>query len=174
MSHVRLITAYVGLGSNLGDRAGNLSRARDALAGLGKVAATSSMYETAPWGVDEPQPAYFNQVVVLETGLQAGELIKRFLEIEAQSGRQRTRPGSSRVIDIDLLLYGDTAIDEPGVTVPHPRMHLRAFVLVPLAEIAAGATVPGLGRTVRELAKETGSAGVRRMHGVTDRMEGGG
>ena len=169
-----LVTAYIGLGSNLGDRDANLSAARRALSGVGKVTAESSIYETDPWGVDEPQPAYLNQVVALETGLAARELMRRLLEIEEQLGRRRTRPGASRVIDLDLLLYGDEVINEPGLTVPHSRMRMRAFVLVPLAEIAPGVTVPGLARSVRELASEAGPRGVRRLPGVTRRVKGGG
>ncbi len=171
---MRPVTAYIGLGSNLGDRDANLFAARSALSGLGEVTAESSIYETEPWGVAEPQPAYLNQVVALEMDMAPRELIKRLLEIETQMGRRRTKPGASRVIDLDLLLYGDAVIDEPGLTVPHPRMHLRAFVLAPLAEIAPGVTVPGLARSVRELAAEASPGCVRRLPGMTARVEGGG
>lgn len=168
------VAVYIGLGSNLGDRDANLSAARRSLASIGEVTTWSSVYETEPWGTDELQPAYLNQVVALKTGLAARELIRLLLEIEVQLGRRRTRPGASRVIDLDLLLYGDVVIDEPGLAVPHPRMHLRSFVLVPLAEIAPEVLVPGLARSVLELAKEAGQGGVRRLPGVTGTAEGGG
>jgi 2-amino-4-hydroxy-6-hydroxymethyldihydropteridine diphosphokinase len=161
------VEAYIGLGSNLGDRAGNLAAARRALAEAGQIVAESSIYETEPWGVVEPQPTYLNQAVRLRTTLPALKLMRTLLAIEEGFGRVRTRQGAPRVIDLDLLLYGVSVIATSGLTVPHPRLHLRAFVLVPLAEIAPELSVPGCGMTVRELAAGVGVAGVRRWPGGT-------
>ena len=163
------VEAYIGLGSNLGDRAGNLAGARRELEKVGHIVAESSVYETEPWGVKEPQPSYLNQVVRLRTVLPALKLMRALLAIEEGFGRIRTRQGEPRVIDLDLLLYGGSVINTSGLTIPHPRLHLRAFVLVPLAEIAPELAVPGSGMTVRELAAGVGTAGILRWAGGTDR-----
>ena len=139
--------AYVGLGANLGDRERRLREAVDALAaeeGI-EVVAVSTLRETEPVGVGE-QPRFLNGVVVLDTTLTARELLARLLAIEQRFGRVRT-PGEHgpRTLDLDLLLYGDEVIDEQGLTVPHPRLHERRFVLEPLAELAPGLVVPGRG-----------------------------
>jgi 2-amino-4-hydroxy-6-hydroxymethyldihydropteridine diphosphokinase len=139
--------AYVGLGANLGDRKGTI---RAAVAALGEeegieVVAVSSLRDTEPVGVGE-QPRYLNGAVELETTLTARELLDRLLAVEQRFGRVRV-PGEHgpRTLDLDLLLYGDEAIDEPGLTVPHRRLHERRFVLEPLAELAPGLVVPGRG-----------------------------
>ena len=141
--------AYVALGSNLGDREQTL---RDAVAALGeepgiRVAAVSSLIETAPVGVVS-QPRFLNGVVALETERSARSLLSVLLTIERRFGRRReaTIPHGPRTLDLDLLLYGDEVIDEPGLRVPHPRLHEREFVLVPLAELAPDLEVPGKGR----------------------------
>jgi 2-amino-4-hydroxy-6-hydroxymethyldihydropteridine diphosphokinase len=139
--------AYVGLGANLGDRERTLRAAVDALAaqeGIDLVA-VSTLRDTEPVGVAE-QPRFLNGVVSLETTLSARSLHDRLLEIEQQFGRVRV-PGerAPRTLDLDLLLYGDEQIDEPGLTVPHPRLHDRRFVLEPLAELAPDLVVPGRG-----------------------------
>ena len=144
--------AYVGLGANLGDRERTLREAVDALGaeeGI-EVAAVSTLRETDPVGVGE-QPRFLNGVVALETSLGARELLDRLLAVEQRFGRVRV-PGElgSRTLDLDLLLYGDETIDEPGLAVPHPRMHERRFVLEPLAELAPGLVVSGRG-TVESL-----------------------
>jgi 2-amino-4-hydroxy-6-hydroxymethyldihydropteridine diphosphokinase len=157
------VVAYIGLGSNVGDRHSNLQRARAGIAELGEVLAASGVYETEPWGVTGAQPRYLNQVVKLRTALAPELLLKGLLGIEARLGRARTTHAAPRTIDLDLLLYGDSTADGPGLTVPHPRMHLRGFVLVPLAEIAPGQVIPGVGRTVRDLAHEVGSQGVTKL-----------
>ena len=139
--------AYVGLGANLGDRETSLLAAVGALgdeAGV-EVVAVSTLRETAPVGVGE-QPLFLNGVVALETTLAARELLDRLLAVEQRFGRVRV-PGEHgpRTLDLDLLLYGDELIEERGLTVPHPRLHERRFVLEPLAELAPGLVVPGRG-----------------------------
>jgi 2-amino-4-hydroxy-6-hydroxymethyldihydropteridine diphosphokinase len=139
--------AYVGLGANLGDREDTI---RAAVAALGEeegieVVAVSTLRDTEPVGVGE-QPRYLNGVAALETTLAARELLDRLLAVEQRFGRVRI-PGEHgpRTLDLDLLLYGDEAIEEPGLTVPHPRLHERRFVLEPLGELAPGLVVPGRG-----------------------------
>jgi 2-amino-4-hydroxy-6-hydroxymethyldihydropteridine diphosphokinase len=139
--------AYVGLGANLGDRERTLLAAADALAaeeGI-EVVSVSTLRETEPVGVGE-QPRFLNGAAELETTLTARELLDRLLAVEQRFGRVRI-PGEHgpRTLDLDLLLYGDEVIDEQGLTVPHPRLHERRFVLEPLAELAPGLVVPGRG-----------------------------
>lgn len=143
------VRVYLGLGSNLGDRAAYLRQAVDALARLPgtRVVQLSSLYETRPWGLAD-QPEFYNLVVELETSLPAEELLRQALAIEAALGRVRTVRYGPRTIDIDVLVYGEHTLDTPELTLPHPRMLHRAFVLVPLAEIAPGLVVAG--RTVRK------------------------
>lgn len=136
-----MTTAYVGLGANLGDREGTI---RAAIAALPGVVGVSELRETDPVGVVD-QPRFLNGVVVLETHLPARELLELLLAVERDLGRRRRERWGPRAIDLDLLLYGDAEIDEPGLTVPHPRLHERAFVLEPLAELAPGLVVPGRG-----------------------------
>jgi 2-amino-4-hydroxy-6-hydroxymethyldihydropteridine diphosphokinase len=139
--------AYVGLGANLGDRERTLGAAVDALTAEEGIAvvSVSTLRETEPVGVGE-QPRFLNGAVELETTLTARELLHRLLAVEQRFGRVRI-PGEHgpRTLDLDLLLYGDEVIDEPGLTVPHPRLHERRFVLEPLAELAPGLLVPGRG-----------------------------
>ena len=144
--------AYVGLGANLGDRERTLREAVDALGaeeGI-EVAAVSTLRETDPVGAGV-QPRFLNGVAALETSLGARELLDRLLAVEQRFGRVRV-PGEHgpRTLDLDLLLYGDETFDEPGLAVPHPRMHERRFVLEPLAELAPGLVVSGRG-TVESL-----------------------
>jgi 2-amino-4-hydroxy-6-hydroxymethyldihydropteridine diphosphokinase len=139
--------AYVGLGANLGDRERTLRTAVDALAaedGI-EVLAVSSLRDTDPVGVGD-QPRYLNGAAELETTLTARELLEALLAVEQQFGRVRVAgEHGPRTLDLDLLLYGDQQLDEPGLTVPHPRLHERAFVLEPLIELAPGLVVPGRG-----------------------------
>lgn len=142
--------AYLSLGSNLGDRAANLREALAQLAAAGAVLSTSAFYETQP--VDVPdQPWFLNCVAALETAQTPKELLQTALQVEASMGRMRLRHKGPRNIDVDLLLFGDRVIDEPGLKVPHPAMHQRRFVLEPLAEIAPGARHPGLKKTAKEM-----------------------
>ena len=139
--------AYVGLGANLGDREATLLAALDALAAVPgvRVVAVSAFRETDPVGYVD-QPRFVNAVAALDTVLGARELLEAMLAIERSLGRTRDGPRfGPRTIDLDLLLYGDAELDEPGMTVPHPRLHERAFVLEPLAELAPGLVVPGRG-----------------------------
>jgi 2-amino-4-hydroxy-6-hydroxymethyldihydropteridine diphosphokinase len=146
---------YVGLGSNLGDREGTLRRAVDQLAaepGI-DVLRVSRYLETDPVGYLD-QPRFVNAVAELETDLPPRTVLDRLLEIERRLGRRR-EPGARygpRTIDLDLLLYGETVLDGPGLTVPHPRLHERRFVLEPLAELDPGLLVPGRGRVSALLA----------------------
>jgi 2-amino-4-hydroxy-6-hydroxymethyldihydropteridine diphosphokinase len=163
--------ALVALGSNLGDRLTMLQRAcvaLDAEAGI-ELGRVSSVYKTDPIGPGE-QAAYLNAVVELETALEPRSLLERLLAIELALGRDRSAAAvhwGPRTLDLDLLLMGDLQVDEDGLELPHPRLHERAFVLLPLLDVAADAVHPGLGRTVAELATEVaGSAGIERQTGM--------
>ncbi len=141
--------AFVGLGANLGDREGAIRRA----ATLIEARRLSTIRETEPWGVLE-QPRFLNAVAEVETGVGAPALLERLLEVERELGRVRgPERWGPRAIDLDLLLYGGEAIDEPGLKVPHPRLHERLFVLEPLAELAPGLVVPGRGEVSALLAE---------------------
>jgi 2-amino-4-hydroxy-6-hydroxymethyldihydropteridine diphosphokinase len=134
--------AYVGLGANLGDREGTI---RAALAALPGVVAVSELRETEPVGVLD-QPPFVNGAAALETELSARELLGALLEVERLLGRERRERWGPRTIDLDLLLYGDETIDEPGLTVPHPRLHERRFALEPLLDLDPELELPGRGR----------------------------
>jgi 2-amino-4-hydroxy-6-hydroxymethyldihydropteridine diphosphokinase len=139
--------AFVGLGANLGDPEAQVRRAFAALAELPRtrLLAASSLYRSAPVGV-VAQLDFVNAVAELETALAARALLDALLAEEKRFGRRREFPKAPRTLDLDLLLYGDRVIAEPGLVVPHPRMHERAFVLAPLAEIAPDIAIPGKGR----------------------------
>lgn len=144
--------AYLGLGSNLGDREATIRRALELLGandGI-EVTALSTLVETDPVGYED-QPCFLNGAAALRTELSAQELLERMFAVERQLGRVRTGPRfGPRTIDLDLLLYGQESIDEPGLRVPHPRLAERRFVLEPLAELNSDLEVPGRG-TVRAL-----------------------
>lgn len=137
-----MVTAAVSLGSNLGDRRRNLTRARESLGDLGEVLVVSPVYRTAPVGV-EGHPEYLNAVAVIETDLTAQQLMRGLLAIEYTAGRTRGAAPMPRPIDLDLLLYGDEQIDEADLVVPHPRMLERRFVLQPLHDVWPDAPIPG-------------------------------
>jgi 2-amino-4-hydroxy-6-hydroxymethyldihydropteridine diphosphokinase len=147
-----LTTAYVGLGSNLGDREAMLGRALQLLADGVDVHAVSSFRETEPVGVVD-QPRFLNAAARIETNLSARELLDVLLAIERALGRERRQRWGPRTIDLDLLIYGDESIDQPGLTVPHPRLHERRFVLEPLAELNPKLQIPGRGQVRILLAK---------------------
>jgi len=145
-----MTVAAIALGANLGDRLATLRTAIERIRDLGAVIKISSVYETDPVGYLD-QPAFYNVVLLLETNLAPEAVMKELLAIEADLGRVRTFANAPRAIDLDLLLYGDEVRETPSLTLPHPRMHERAFVLVPLAEIALSNIHPRLKMTVAEL-----------------------
>jgi len=154
--------AAVGLGSNLDHPRRQLARAVRALARLPRtrVLAVSPNYVSAPLGTSGPQPDYVNAVALLDTALSARALLRRLLAIERRQRRRRDPRGPAkapRTLDLDLLLFGRRRVRVPGLVVPHPRMHERAFVLRPLADVAPAATIPGRGLARRAL------SGVRRQ-----------
>ncbi|MGP1310673.1 MAG: 2-amino-4-hydroxy-6-hydroxymethyldihydropteridine diphosphokinase [Phycisphaerales bacterium] len=155
--HPASVLAAVGLGANLGDRAQTIARAIELLDAQPRVAvrAVSSLIETPALVIpgSPPQPPYLNGAAAIETNLEPRDLLEMLLRIERELGRDRAagERWAPRTIDLDLLLYADRVIDDEGLTVPHPRMHERDFVLLPLAEVAAEAVHPTLGVTVREL-----------------------
>ncbi len=143
-------TVYLSLGSNLGDREANLRRAIEALGELGRVTAVSSFYETEPVEL-LAQPWFLNCAVAVETELMPKQFLARAQAIEQTLGRRRVKPKGPRTIDVDILLFGNAVVDVPTLTIPHPAMHERRFVLEPLAEIAPEVRHPVFKRTVREL-----------------------
>jgi len=157
-----VVTAYLALGSNLGDRRALLHAATAAIGQVSGTLAQSSIYETVPEG-NAPEPLYLNAVLRVETSLTARELLDSCLDIECVLGRVRPADGAkrSRVIDIDLLLFGDQIIDEPGLQVPHPALLARPFVRIPLADVAT----PGLchPQTGERLDQGVPDAGVRHF-----------
>jgi 2-amino-4-hydroxy-6-hydroxymethyldihydropteridine diphosphokinase len=149
-----LTIAYVALGANLGDAEGSLRavmRELSALPGI-LLLKSSSLYRTAPVGLKN-QPDFINAAVALETELDAHALLLELFSIEQRFGRQRSIPNAPRTLDLDLLLHGDERSDDSALTLPHPRMHERAFVLAPLAEIAPSLNIPGKGRVADLLAQ---------------------
>jgi 2-amino-4-hydroxy-6-hydroxymethyldihydropteridine diphosphokinase len=145
------IIAAVALGSNLGDRAAHLNHAVSRLRNLLSGLRVSRFYDTVPVGAPGPQPLFLNAAAVGETSMPARDLLDMLLAIEQERGRERSYPNAPRSLDLDLLLFGDDMIDEPGLLVPHPRFRERRFVLEPLAEIAPDMKDPVTGKTVSEL-----------------------
>jgi 2-amino-4-hydroxy-6-hydroxymethyldihydropteridine diphosphokinase len=147
-------TSYILLGSNLGDRRKYISLAISEIsAKLGTIENSSSLYETASWGKHD-QPDFLNQVVELKTNLYPKELLAGILKIEIDLGRKRIEKWGSRIIDIDILLYGDQVVDEPDLSIPHPFLALRRFCLMPLNEIAPKFVHPLLKKNIQELLLE--------------------
>ena len=160
---VPLVTAYIALGSNLEGPAAQVNAGFAALAALPatRVTARSSLYRSAPVGYAD-QPDFINAVAALETRLAPRALLEALLAIERSRGRIRDFPNAPRTLDLDVLLYGDLELREPGLVIPHPRLHERAFVLVPLAEIAPRCVVPGRG-AVAELLRTVAVGSVTRL-----------
>jgi 2-amino-4-hydroxy-6-hydroxymethyldihydropteridine diphosphokinase len=142
---------YLSLGSNLGDREMYLREAISRLRELGEIKQVSGFYETQPVEVQNEQPWFLNCALAMETELAPLEFLRGMLSAEQSMGRIRTEPKGPRTIDIDILLFGNDVLDAPELTVPHPAMHQRRFVLEPLAEIASMIVHPVFKRTVREL-----------------------
>jgi 2-amino-4-hydroxy-6-hydroxymethyldihydropteridine diphosphokinase len=141
---------YLSLGSNMGDPANNLNTAIAGLRDLGEVAAVSSFYETEPVELTA-QPWFLNCAIKLDTEKMPKQLMSGILDLEKEMGRRRQQNKGPRIIDIDILLFGNSIIETKGLTIPHPAMHQRRFVLEPLAEIAPEVRHPVFKRTVREL-----------------------
>jgi 2-amino-4-hydroxy-6-hydroxymethyldihydropteridine diphosphokinase len=153
---------YLALGSNLGDRRENLAAAIQRLGEAVEIAALSSLYETEPVGYLE-QPQFLNMACKGTTRLSAADLLKRTQEIEIALGRQRTFRNGPRPIDIDILMYDDLQIEHEDLTIPHPRMAERAFVLAPLAEIAPGLLHPVSGKTIQQLLAAVAQDGIEKV-----------
>lgn len=155
--------AYLGLGSNLGDRRANLAAAIERLATSDlRVIRASSIYETEPRDVLD-QPWFLNQVIEIETDLFPRQLLARMQKVEREMGRKRTIAKGPRNIDIDILLFGESVVSTPGLDIPHPRMTERRFVLEPLAELAPDLRHPKTRRTMRELLARVGDQKLRRF-----------
>jgi 2-amino-4-hydroxy-6-hydroxymethyldihydropteridine diphosphokinase len=157
------VTAAIALGSNLDDPEAHVRRGFADLAALAdtRVTARSALYRTAPVGYAD-QPAFVNACARVETRLGARALLEGLLAIEQPHGRHREVPIGPRTLDLDIVLYGDAVIDEPGLTVPHPRAHERAFVLAPLLDVWPDASIPGRGKAAEWLARTSGQQ-IERM-----------
>jgi 2-amino-4-hydroxy-6-hydroxymethyldihydropteridine diphosphokinase len=155
---------FLALGSNLGDRLGNLNSARAALSPQVRLLKASPVYETPPWGFED-QPAFLNQVLELETELDPWELLAYLKQLEKQLGRQPGIRNGPRIIDLDILFYNDRILDMPGIMIPHPRLHERGFVLVPLADLAPDFKHPVLCKKVRQLLAQVDTTGIVRYPG---------
>lgn len=162
-SHQSLVSVFIGLGSNLGDPVAQIRSALSTLASMleTRLVQHSSLYRNPPVGYLD-QPEFVNAVAEIRTRLAPRDLLDQLLALERNQGRTRDFANAPRTIDLDILLYGGHVVNEPGLTIPHPRMLERAFVLVPLAEIAPGAVVPGSGR-VADLVKNVDASGMIRL-----------
>jgi 2-amino-4-hydroxy-6-hydroxymethyldihydropteridine diphosphokinase len=155
MSH----RVYLALGTNLGDRLANLQAAQAAMPPAVRVLSASPVYETPPWGIHD-QPAFLNQVLLAETELEPAELLAYLKKLEERLGRTPGVRYGPRLIDLDILFYDDLVIDTPGLVIPHPRLVGRAFVLVPLADLAPKLRHPLEGKTVEEMLSATDTSGI--------------
>ncbi len=152
---------YLALGTNLGDRQANLRAAVSSLPPAVVVQAKSPVYETPPWGLAD-QPDFLNMVLLGETRLSPHKLLSHLKQLETALGRTPSVRYGPRLIDIDILFFGDVVLDTPGLVLPHPRLHERAFVLVPLADLAPDLVHPRLKQTVRQLLAQIDTKGIRR------------
>ena len=155
-------TVFIALGTNLGKRKANLRAAIKALPPDVTVLAESHVYETPPWGYED-QPAFLNMAVKAETEMEPEPLLKYLKQLEVELGREQNFRWGPRLIDLDILFYDDLVIDTPPLVIPHPRLHERAFVLVPLEDVAPEVVHPVLQRTVSELLTRIDRQGINRI-----------
>jgi len=155
-------TIYLALGSNLGDRLENLKQAIAALPPQMEVKAKSSVYETPPWGYED-QPKFLNQVIKAKTYLDPEPLLKHLKRLEVALGRQQSFPNGPRLIDMDIIFYDDLVLNSPSLVIPHPRLHERGFVLLPLMDISPDLVHPINKKSVREMAAECQVAGIEKF-----------
>jgi 2-amino-4-hydroxy-6-hydroxymethyldihydropteridine diphosphokinase len=155
-------TVYLALGSNLGDRVQNLKAAVSALSPQMVVKAKSNIYETLPWGYDD-QPRFLNMALKAETYLKPEPLLKHLKRLEIALGRKATFQNGPRLIDIDILLYDDLVLDTPALTIPHPHMHERGFVLLPLTDIAPDLIHPVTKKSVQEMLATSNLGGITQV-----------
>ena len=158
MKHI----VYIALGTNLGDRLANLRAALEAFAPQVKILKESHIYETPPWGYED-QPAFLNMVVRAETDLEPDALLDFLKQLETQLGRESSFRWGPRLIDLDILFFDDFVINTPPLVIPHPRLHERAFVLVPLTDVGADVVHPVLGEFVWELMQKADLSGIRPL-----------
>lgn len=164
---MKMVTAYLGLGSNQGDREGNLRKALSLLSRDGHITALSSVYETEPWGYTA-QPLFLNMACALETRLGPMDLLELAHGVEHELGRVPTFQYGPRTVDVDILFYGDEVMETPGLQIPHPGIPERAFALVPLAEIAPDILHPILRKSIGELlAIVPGKEGILRWGSIS-------
>lgn len=155
-------TVYLALGTNLGDRLANLKQAISSLTPQLEVKAKSQVYETPPWGFED-QPKFLNQAVKATTYLDPEPLLKHLKRLEVALGRKESFPNGPRLIDIDVLFYDDLILNKPSLAIPHPRLHERGFVLLPLMEIAPDLVHPVHKKSVREMAASCDVTGIEKF-----------
>ena len=155
-------TVYIALGTNLGDRLANLQAALRSLPPAVTVTDESHVYETPPWGYED-QPAFLNMVVKAETNLEPEPLLEYLKQLEVQLGREQKFRWGPRLIDLDILFYDDLVLDSPPLVIPHPRLHERAFVLVPLMDVAPDFVHPVLNRSISKLLADVDTTGIARF-----------
>jgi len=153
---------YLGLGTNLGDRSANLKAGVDSISSIATMITCSSVYQTAPWGFTD-QPDFYNQVIKIQSELPPLELLTKCKASEQAIGRQPSFRYGPRLIDIDILLYGELTLETPGLTIPHPRLIERAFMLVPLLEITPDLVHPGTGVAFNHYLNGLDTSGVTRL-----------
>lgn len=168
MADIDQTCVYLALGSNLGDRCDNLRQALDKISEKVRILKVSSVYETPPWGYID-QPVFYNQVLCGHTSLTPLDLLTFVKEIESEMGRVKNFQNGPRLIDIDILLFGEQRVNSERLVIPHPRMTERAFVLLPLSEIEPDLVIPGINKNVTELLLNVDQTGIQKL--AIDMME---